>query len=294
MPKIVAVGPATLPNLRKPGEKVSEEFARILKGQKITNVSRRAKLIIIDLARPQRQQAGLRGGRAGKYAILIHLKMTGQLIYLRKKELDKQIRLFNIPNYPLVRLPGKSTHVIFKFTDGSRLFYNDFRQFGYLKLVTDKELPQVRELQNFGPEPLGKKFTFKLFEKLRLQRSPLRPLRPIKLWLLDPTIIAGIGNIYSDEILFYAKVRPTRILKSLKPDERQRLFLGIKKILTDAVKHCGSSVGDFVRPSGDWGTYGLIHKVYGRSGQHCKTCGTIIKSLKFNGRTGSFCPVCQK
>ncbi len=276
LPKMVAMGPATLSNLRKPGEKVSEEFSRVLKGKTITNVSRRAKMIIIDLA--------------GKYAILVHLKMTGQMIFFGKKELDKQIQLFNNKKSPLTHLPTKSTHVIFEFSDGSKLFYNDFRQFGYLKLVTDKELPQVKELQDFGPEPLEKSFTYSEFEKL-LNKRPNAKLKP---WLMDPTIVAGIGNIYSDEILYFAKVRPTRAVKSLNDSEKKLIFKGIKKILTDAVEHYGSSVGDFVRPSGDWGSYGLLHKVYGRVGEKCKVCGSIIKSLKFNGRTGSFCPKCQK
>lgn len=276
LPKMVAMGPATLSNLRKPGEKVSEEFAKTLKGKVITHVSRRAKMIIIDLA--------------GKYAILVHLKMTGQLIFFGKKELDKQIRLFNIEKSPLVRLPTKSTHVIFDFTDGSKLFYNDFRQFGYLKLVTDKELPLVSELQNYGPEPLATNFTIGKFVTILKKRPKMK----LKQFLLDPNLIAGIGNIYSDEILYFAKVRPTRRVKSLKPGEKQLLFKGIKKVLTDAVRHRGSSVGDFVRPNGDWGTYGKIHMVYGRAGEKCKVCGSIIKSLKFNGRTGSYCPKCQK
>jgi len=276
LPKMVALGPATLPNLRKTEGPVALKFSKTLKGQKISDVRRRAKMIIIDLA--------------GKYAILVHLKMTGQLIFLAKKHLDKQIKLLNIQNITPVRLPAKSTHVIFEFTDGSKLFYNDFRQFGYLKLVTDKELPNVRELQEFGPEPLDKKFTFPVLNEI-LNR---RPNAKLKQFLMEPKLIAGIGNIYSDEILYFAKVRPTRTAKSLKSAERKKLYQGIKKILTDAVAHYGSSVGDFVRPSGDWGSYGLLHKVYGRAGKKCSVCGTIIKSLKFNGRTGSFCPHCQK
>lgn len=276
LPKMVAMGPATLSNLRKTDGSAALKFTKTLKGQKITDVKRRAKMIIIDLA--------------GKYAILVHLKMTGQLIYFAKKELDKQIRLLNLENYKPVRLPAKSTHVIFEFTDGSKLFYNDFRQFGYLKLVTDKELPQASELLGYGPELLEKNFTFAEFNKLLARRPSIK----LKLWLMDPTIIAGIGNIYSDEILFFAKVRPTRSVKSLSVPEKQLLFRSIKKILQDAVDHYGSSVGDFVRPSGDWGTYGLLHKVYGCAGEKCKVCGNIIKSLKFNGRTGSYCPVCQK
>jgi len=276
LPKIVAMGPATLSNLRQAHPLAHLEFARTLKGKKISGVSRRAKMIIIDLQ--------------GKYAILVHLKMAGQLIFFGRKELDKQIRLFNNLNAAEVRLPTKSTHVIFEFTDGSRLFYNDFRQFGYLKLVTDRELPQVPELQNFGPEPLDKKFTQKVLEEI-LER---RPNMKLKQFLLDPNLIAGIGNIYSDEIAFYAKVRPTRSVKTLKAEEKSRLFTGIKKVLTDAIRHQGSSVGDFIRPGGDWGTYGTVHMVYGRGKEKCKVCGNMIKSLKFNGRTGSFCPVCQK
>jgi formamidopyrimidine-DNA glycosylase len=276
MPKMVSIGPATLPNLRKTDESLATKFAQTLKGQKITDVTRRAKLIIIDLA--------------GKYALLVHLKMTGQFIYLGKKELDKQIRLLNIENYKQVRLPAKSTHVIFDLSDGSKLFYNDFRQFGYLKLVTDKELPEVKDLQGFGPEPLEKEFTQKVLEGL-MGRRPKSMLKP---FLMDATMIAGIGNIYADEIAFYAKLKPTRTLKSIKPDERKLLFKGIKKILQDAIKHYGSSVGDFIRPSGEWGSYGKLHKVYGRAGKPCFACGTTIKSLKFNGRTGSFCPNCQK
>lgn len=276
MPKIVAMGPATLSNVRKPHPKAHLEFAKILKGKKISGITRRAKMIIIDLQ--------------GKFAILVHLKMTGQLIFFGKKELDKQIRLFNNLDSTQVRLPTKSTHVIFEFTDGSRLFYNDFRQFGYLKLVTDKELPQVAELASFGPEPLEKNFTQKVLNEI-LKR---RPNMNLKQFLLDPNLIAGIGNIYSDEILFYAKMKPTRTARSVKEEEHRRLFKGIKKVLTDAVRHRGSSVGDFIRPGGDWGTYGKVHMVYGRSGEKCKVCGNMIKSLKFGGRTGSFCARCQK
>jgi formamidopyrimidine-DNA glycosylase len=290
MAKMVAVGPHTLPNLRKTHESVPLEFAKTLKGKTITNVARRAKMIIIDLARLPSPAAQAAGGQAGKFAVLVHLKMTGQLIFFGKKELDKQIRLFNIPRYEPVHLPAKSTHVIIEFTDGSKLFYNDFRQFGYLKLVTDKELPQVKELQNFGPEPLEKEFTLEVFRNI-LKRRPKAVLKP---FLLDSNMIAGIGNIYSDEIAFYAKVKPTRIIKTLKPGEIKLLYKGIKKVLADAVKHRGSSVGDFIRPGGDWGTYGKIHRVYGRAGEKCYVCGTMIKSQKFNGRTGSFCPKCQK
>ncbi|MBX4191805.1 MAG: hypothetical protein KW804_03330, partial [Candidatus Doudnabacteria bacterium] len=212
LPKMVAMGPATLSNLRKNDESTHLKFAKTLKGQKITDIKRRAKMIIIDLA--------------GKYAILVHLKMTGQLIYFDKKQLDKQIRLLNLVNYKPVHLPAKSTHVIFELSDGSRLFYNDFRQFGYLKLVTDRELSEVPELKGYGPEPLDKNFSYEEFEKLLTKRNNA----PMKSWLMDPEVIAGIGNIYSDEILFFAKVLPTRKAKSLKDKEKKLVYQGIKNL----------------------------------------------------------------
>lgn len=288
LPKMVALGPGTLPNLRKTQGWVAVKFAKMVKGKKITDVQRRAKMIIIDLA-PHQKSASVRSKR-GKFAILVHLKMTGQLIFFDKKNLYKQIRLLNIENYKPVRLPAKSTHVIFDLTNGSKLFYNDFRQFGYLKLVTDKELSHVKELQEYGPEPLSQEFTFEKFEEILNRRKKAK----LKQLLMDPKTIAGIGNIYSDEILFYAKLKPMRPVADLTRTEQKLLYKGIKKILKDAVEHYGSSVGDFVRPSGDWGTYGLLHKVYSRAGEKCKVCGSIIKSIRFNGRTGSFCPVCQK
>lgn len=276
LPKMVALGPAALSNLRKTNNAAAHTFASTLKGLRVKNVRRRAKLIIIDLV--------------GRFSILIHLKMTGQLIFLDKKHLDKPIRLLNVEDRPPQRLPAKSTHVIFEFSDGSRLFYNDFRQFGYLKLVADRELARVKELQEYGPEPLDINFAIAKFMSI----LDKRPKMKIKQFLMDPKIIAGIGNIYSDEILYFAKVRPARLVKSLNEKEKKLLYKGIKKILHDAVRHYGSSVGDFVRPSGDWGKYGLLHKVYGRSGERCKVCGSIIKSVKFNGRTASYCPREQK
>lgn len=276
LPKIVSVGPATMPNVRQRDDKQAAVFAEHLRGKKVKGIKRRAKMIIIDIA--------------GKDALLVHLKMTGQLIYLAKKELGKALKLLNIENVKPQSLPAKWTHVIFSFTDGSKLFYNDMRQFGYIRLVKDEEIDRVKELAEFGPEPLEGGFTLEVLDSLIKSRFKTK----LKQFLMDPSVIAGIGNIYSDEILFYAKLNPARSAGSLKPEERKLLYKGIKTILTAAIKKAGSSVGDFVRPSGEWGSYGKVHKVYGRGGLPCKACGTKILSIKFNGRTGSFCPRCQK
>jgi formamidopyrimidine-DNA glycosylase len=198
--------------------------------------------------------------------------------------------MFNKLNAPFIQLPGKHTHVIFYFTDKSILYFNDIRKFGYMKIVRDDELNQVKDLQGYGPEPLDKKFTFDIFRSI-IQK---RPNGKIKQVLMDSSLIAGIGNIYSDEILFHAKVRPTRQVKSLTAQELKAIYKYIPIVLKKGIEAKGSSVGDFVRTDGSWGQMGKFHFVYGRKGQKCKVCGTTIEAVKLNGRTGSFCPKCQK
>jgi formamidopyrimidine-DNA glycosylase len=179
---------------------------------------------------------------------------------------------------------------VFYFTDGSTLFFNDLRQFGYLKLVKHDEVEYVKELQEYGPEPLSKEFTFEKFKTAVARRAK----SPIKLILMDPKVVAGIGNIYSDEILFHAKVKPTRLANSLKPKELAQIYKYIPIVLQRGIKYKGSSVGDFVRTDGKWGSMGKHHYVYGRAKQACKVCGTIIQSVKLGGRTSCFCPKEQK
>ncbi|MCL5435754.1 MAG: hypothetical protein M1275_01605, partial [Patescibacteria group bacterium] len=198
--KIIALGPGTLPPKREPKAHQVKKFIKLLRGQKLRSVSRRAKLLIFDFYRATRasrltrppatlshlgEGVGERQGTQlkeldvlrrtgvkidGSLAMLVHLKMTGQFIYFKKSELNRQVRIINKTDAPLYRMPAKYTHVIFTFTDGSKLFYNDLRQFGYLKLVSDAELPHVKELQEFGPEPLDKKFTFPVFESILRKR----------------------------------------------------------------------------------------------------------------------------
>jgi formamidopyrimidine-DNA glycosylase len=225
--------------------------------------------------------------------MLVHLKMTGQFIFEDKKQHAKtagKYRILNKLTAPLVQLPSKYTHVVFYFTDGSILYFNDLRQFGYLKLVKDSEIDQVRELQEYGPEPLSKEFVFQSF----VESVKRRGKSPIKLVLMDPKVVAGIGNIYSDEILYHAKVKPTRLAKSLTQAELKQVFQYIPIVLKEGIKHKGSSVGDFIRTDGKWGSMGKFHYVYGRKKQSCKVCGTMIQSVKLGGRTSCFCPKEQK
>ena len=220
---------------------------------------------------------------------MIHLKMTGQLIFAKKGE-KKIAKILNLPNARHELLPHKHTHVIFKFTDGSRLYYNDMRQFGYLRLVRDGDLPQVRELAEYGPEPLDGRLTIDYLVK----KSQTRPKLSIKQFLMDPKVVTGIGNIYSDEILYRAKIRPARPLRSLGKSDWKNIMRAIPKVLIEATRAGGSSVGDFFQVDGSEGRYGRVHMVYGRYGEYCKTCGERIEKVKLGGRTGSYCPHCQK
>ncbi len=277
--KLISVGPATVSNIRSVSQATVNQFVKLLQGRKILSVKRRAKMLIFDVD--------------GPLSILVHLKMTGQFIFedkVLKKKTDSQYRILNKLTAPLVKLPGKFTHVVFHFTDGSTLFYNDVRQFGYLRVVEDKHIDQVRELKEYGPEPLDKSFTFEVFQESIKNRKKL----PIKLAIMDPKVVVGIGNIYSDEILYHAKIKPDRATSSIKEKELKAIYDQIRPVLKAGIKYKGSSVGDFIRTDGQWGTMGKHHFVYGRKGQPCKRCGTIIQSLKMGGRTSCFCPKEQK
>jgi formamidopyrimidine-DNA glycosylase len=280
-PKMISVGPGTVSNIRKADQRSANKFISLLVGKEFLSVRRRAKLLIFDIT--------------GSLTMLVHLKMTGQFIFEDKKLRAKTkgfYRMFNKLTAPLVKLPGRHTHVIFTFRDGARLYFNDIRKFGYLKIVRDDELNQVKELQAFGPEPLDKKFTYLIF--CTAVHNVNKRKISIKQLLMDSSFVAGIGNIYSDEILFHAGVRPARAVSSLSDKELSAIYKWIKPVLIKGIKAKGSSVGDFVRTDGSWGQMGKFHFVYGRKGQKCKKCGSIIESVKLGGRTGSFCPKCQR
>lgn len=277
--KLISIGPNTVSNIRDVEQKTVNQFTKLLTGRKIDSVRRRGKMLIFDLD--------------GPLTILVHLKMTGQFIFEDQalaKQTGSQYRLLNKAAAPLVKLPSKHTHVVFYFTDGSTLYFNDIRKFGYMRVVLDKDLDQVKEFREYGPEPLEKTFTFEVFQSALKNRKKI----PIKLALMDTKIVVGIGNIYSDEILFHARVRPDRKVENLTQRELKAIFEQIKPVLLAGIKYKGSSVGDFVRTDGKWGSMGKHHYVYGRKNQPCLSCATMISSMKLGGRTSSFCPKEQK
>ncbi|MBI4743385.1 MAG: DNA-formamidopyrimidine glycosylase [Actinobacteria bacterium] len=235
-----------------------ESFIDRVTGATIKNIERRAKNLIITLS--------------NNFGMVIHLKLTGQLIYSK-------------PN----TLKDKHTHVIFIFEDKSELHYNDLRRFGYIMLVETDQLGQVKELADLGPEPLNENFTLNYFKDL-LKKKKRGKIKPI---LMDQKFIAGIGNLYADEILFYAKIHPLRDVSTLSENEISRIYDGIKEILPAAIKHRGSSVDNYVDVDGKKGGYVPFIKVYGREGKPCPKCKTPIERIKIGQRSAHFCPKCQ-
>lgn len=279
MSKVISVGPAVVSNIRTVSKEMVREFVKLLVGQKITEVTRRGKMLIFDFS--------------GPLSMLVHLKMTGQFIFedkAQRKKTGGKYRILNKPGAPFVQLPCKFTHVVFRFAGESTLFYNDMRQFGYLRIVKDVDRDLVPEFQLYGPEPLSKYFTFESLVQALKNRKRI----PIKLALMDTKVVVGIGNIYSDEILYHAGIAPDRTVDSLSTKDLQAVFDHIKPVLKTAIKYKGSSVGDFVRTDGAFGSMGKHHFVYGRKKQPCLSCGTMIASMKLGGRTSCYCSKEQK
>ena len=239
-----------------------DKFRKLIKGAVIKNVGRRAKLLIFELS--------------NNYCLITHLKLTGQLIYQRTRNNEQRTT--------------KHTHLIYHFTDGSRLIHNDLRQFGFVKVVFKKDLIDFLAKEKYGPEPLTKEFSLDLFREL-LKKRPNSKIKPL---LMDQTFIAGIGNLYSDEILFFARVLPIRRANTLKPAEVKRIYQGIKEILPTAISRRGSSSNDYVDAEGKEGDYFPLVKVYQRENKPCYFCRTKIKRIKIGSRSAHFCPKCQK
>ena len=218
-----------------------QEIKNII-GQKIKAIRRRAKMIIIDL---------------GDSFLIIHLKMTGQLALQTGKD-------FIVGGHPIInqnrRLPNKFSRAIFKFNDSSILFFNDVRRFGWIKLATSAEF--LKFDQGLGVEPLSFNFTLKYFRQV----LSARPRTTIKQALLEQKHIAGIGNIYADESLFLAGIKPFRRVRTLKTEEIKKLWRVIPQILRLAIKRRGTSFSDYVDAQGQGGNFIKYLKVYGRAG----------------------------
>lgn len=246
------------------------KFKSLIDKNSILSIDRVGKLLIFNLA--------------DNNFLLIHLKMTGQLIYSFQDNL-----IAGGHNFPATtELPNKYSHVIFKFIDGSSLFFNDMRQFGYLHIVDD--LGQKSARARFGLEPGRADFTWENFRSIMKSKKGI-----LKALLLNQQFISGIGNIYADEICFKAKVLPSRSVNTLSDDEIKKLYQACQIIIKKAIDKRGTTFSDYRDADNKKGNFVRYLKVYGRQNQLCLICkSTKIKKIKIAGRGTHFCSNCQK
>lgn len=253
-------------------------FREEILGKKVLSVERRAKNILINLS--------------GHKTILIHLKMTGHLIYGKYKYLEKKNKWVPDEHGPLHDPFNRFVHVVFTFNRGKNLAFSDARKFGKITLLDTATAHETKHLSNIGPEPLDKNFNL---EKLK-ERLNKKPNGKIKTVLMDQSIVAGIGNIYSDEVLWRAGVNPERKVSKIKPEELKLMFKAVKETLAKGIDFGGDSMSDYRNIHGLPGKFQLHHEAYRRTGEKCRkpSCKGIIKRKVVNGRSAHFCSVHQK
>ncbi len=237
----------------------------------VTNVRRRAKVLMIDLSTD--------------YSLVIHLKMTGQLVFVGEQRFGA-----GHPNDSLITtLPDKSTRVSLEFSDGTHLFFNDQRKFGWVRLMPTVEIPYIDFMKKVGPEPLETNFTAAEFA----ERFTRRANTTIKAAILDQSVIAGVGNIYADESLWGAKIHPSRLVKSITDKEFKALYTDVREVMNLAIAKGGSSNQTYINAEGQRGHYMDFARVFRREGQACPRCGATIVKLRVAGRGTHICPHCQ-
>jgi formamidopyrimidine-DNA glycosylase len=249
------------------------DVARFLVGAKIQRIRRRAKVLIIELS--------------GGWALIIHLKMTGQLVFVGKGERFGA----GHPSDSLVgELPVKSTRVIIDFTDGSKLFFNDQRKFGWMRLMPAIEIPEIDFFKKVGPEPLDDDFTVTRFIERLLRRKNSN----IKAVLLDQSVIAGVGNIYADESLWGAKIHPASLVGKIPKPQLVLLYNSLRQVLALSIAKGGSTDKNYVDAEGQKGSYLSFANVFRKQGQPCPRCGTPIEKIRVAGRGTHICPKEQR
>lgn len=236
-----------------------DEFCQELVGQRIETITRRGKFLLFKLT---------------DFDLISHLRMEGKYEYFSEK---------NNPQ------PDKHTHVIFKFSDGSQLHYNDVRKFGRMTLVAKGQGMLYKGIQKLGPEPIIEEFLLGDFvEKLQSSSSLIKPL------LLNQKVVAGLGNIYTDEALWLAKIHPQQPARTLNKTEIKRLHQAIIEVLAKAVKVGGTTIRTYKNALGEAGSFQMELNVYAKTAEPCPRCKSPIVKIKVAQRGTHFCPHCQK
>ena len=262
--------------IKKP--KDFKEFKKEIKGEKIQNIWRRGKNIIFTLSK--------------KKSLLIHQKLTGHLLVgkwvFKKKFWHSEVK------GPLQEKTNSYIHLLFTFDDGRMLALSDLRKFAKAELWETRDLENSDFMKKLGPEPLEKSFSFEKFEEALGSYLKLKRRGKIKQVLMDQNIIVGVGNIYSDEILWRAKIHPFTEVSKLKKQDLKNIYRFLKDVLKKSIVLKGESFSDFRTPSGEKGGFDSIRKAYQRDGEKCSRCKSIIKRVKMGNRSAHFCPKCQK
>jgi formamidopyrimidine-DNA glycosylase len=245
--------------------------ARKMKGWIVDEVGRKAKVIEISF-------------KGINVVMIIHLKMTGQLVFVDGK---KRVAGGHPTADWIKELPSKHTRVVIDFTNGSKLFFNDMRVFGWMRLV-DKEKYE-KEIRKTAPDVTDKEFSLQYFSDLVKKTN-----KAVKLLLVDQEKIGGVGNIYANDALYLAKVMPNRKANSLSNLEIINLLASIREVINKGIKYGGASAANYVDTKGMGGTYQEHFLVYQKDGEKCNKCGGKIQKMKIGGRGTFFCPKCQK
>lgn len=255
--------------------RVEGAFELPVAGAQIEHVWRRGKVLVMELSNGS--------------ALMFHLKMTGQLVLVKA---DGERFAGGHPTESMAAtLPDRSTRVIFDFASGDRLFFNDQRKFGWIKLVPTDEVGLDPLVRRMGPEALGDGFSLKYLAEQMVRHARA----PVKAVLLDQSVVAGVGNIYADESLNLAKIHPARRAGTLKPVEIKRLHKAVREIMALGIEHGGTSFAHFVNSLGGKGDYLEHARVFRREGQPCRVHpDTMVQKVRVAGRGTHICPKCQR
>jgi formamidopyrimidine-DNA glycosylase len=248
-------------------------FKKDIEGKKIVDITRRGKNIIFELS--------------GGYSLLVHQKMTGHFLLGIWKIIDNKVILPKAG--PLSEKINTFLHLIFFLDDGSMMGLSDVRKFAKIELWKKEELENSEYFKNIGPDPLDKGMNYKIFRNIISKKKGA-----IKKILMDQSLISGVGNIYSDEALWRARIHPLRTVSSLTDNDFQAIYKSIVFVLNKGIELGGESFSDYRNTEGERGNFDIERKVYRREGEKCSICNATIKRIKIGGRSAHFCPNCQQ
>lgn len=260
------------------------DVSEFLIGADVVSVRRRAKVLLIDLST--------------RYTLVIHLKMTGQIVYVRQSEMghdsvseaDMRFGAGHPTDSLIGRLPDRSTRVTFELSRGARLYFNDQRKFGWVRLYPTVEVPNINFMKKVGPEPLEDSFSLPVFRSQLMKRKN----SIIKAVLLDQTIIAGVGNIYADESLWGAKIHPATKVADIPKSKIQNLYSELLAVLRLSIEKGGSTDRNYVNAEGKRGSYIDFARVFRKEGTPCQRHpNSLIEKIRVAGRGTHICPRCQ-